>query len=302
MVDAFATGGQFMSRLVLGGASLGKIPQSDVDFLLHTALECGIRKIDTAPGYGDSEKRIGKYLKGQDLFSINSKVGLPDPSLFTPAGIRNSVENSLRDLGIEQIETLFVHSLSKMYLTEDNIATLVHLKEEGKILKVGYSGDGENLNAAVQIESFDDFMMTFNIIDQSNLDKLEQLSRQNGIYFKMPLAQAIWTGFRIDRRVASLTLLRKLLNKPPLPDTWLDYKMRFEIFRDRLSSRDYVKEFLGFALFYGRATQRVVLGTISPQHLRDAVCIESEPPKGGQVYDYASLWAEAGSADWEAHN
>jgi hypothetical protein len=291
-----------VSRLVLGGASLGKYPQSEVDLLLNTARECGIDKIDTASGYGDSEKKIGRFLKGQGVFRINSKVGLADPFLFTPTGIRASVENSLKDLGLEQIETLFIHSLDKTYLTNENMSELVRLKEEGKIARLGYSGDGNNLHAARQRNSLDDFMMTFNIIDQTNSNIFNKLSTHHGIYFKIPLAQGIWRSLRFDRRLASLPIIRRVFRKPPLPDSWLDYRDRFIRLKSQMKSKDYPTEFLKFALFSGNSNQYVVLGTNNPLHIRDAVCVESQKPDVSQISSYLSLWAEKSSPEWQPHN
>jgi aryl-alcohol dehydrogenase-like predicted oxidoreductase len=279
-----------MSRLVLGGALLGKFPQSDVDQLLHAAHECGIDKIETASGYIDSEKRIGKFLKGQSIFSINSKVGWPDLSMFTPSGIRVSVENSLRDLGIEQIGTLFIHSLDKMYLTDENVSALVRLKAEGKIAQIGYSGDGDNLSAAVKRNSFDDFMMTFNIINQANSDILAVLPNHYGIYFKVPLARAIWAQrLTFYRRVANFTPIRKVFNKPPFTDT---DRNRFFKLKRQMANKDYATEFLKFALFSGNANQYVVLGASSSLHIRHAVGVESQKPDLIQISSYSSLWNE----------
>ena len=99
-----------MSRLVLGGASFGRMDQSAVDQLMNIAFENGISKIDTAAGYPDSETRIGHYLKKKSVFSVNTKVGLPDPLSFTPKGIKTSVDKSLRDLNVERIgHSLFIH-------------------------------------------------------------------------------------------------------------------------------------------------------------------------------------------------
>jgi aryl-alcohol dehydrogenase-like predicted oxidoreductase len=294
-------GGQLVSRLVLGGASLGKFPQSDADVLLNSAHECGIEKIDTSPGYGESEKRIGSFLKGRSVFAINSKVGMPDPSLFTPLGIRVSVENSLRDLGIEQIETLFIHSLNKVHFTDENVAVLARLKEDGKVAQIGYSGDGDNLHVAAQMESFDDFMMTFNIIDQSNQEILDKLPTHHDVYFKIPLAHGIWRSITFDRRVASLRFVRKVFKKPPLPVSWLDYRNRFMDFKSEIKSKDYATEFLKFALFSGDATQYVVLGTNNPLHIQDAVRIESQKPDKNQVSSYLSLWKDKSKQNWQAH-
>lgn len=291
-----------VSRLVLGGASFGKIAQRAVDELLNVAAECGIQRIDTAPGYPDSEKRIGKFLARNHEFQVNTKVGQPDPSQFNPPGIKSSVERSLRDLGIEQIETLFIHSLSAAYLTDENIGALIALKKQGKIARVGYSGDGEDLLAALRHKEFDDFMMTFNIIDQSNSEAFSIVEGAKNFYFKIPLAQAIWRSQRLDRRLASLKMARKLWGKPPLPDSWLDYRMRFGKFKGHLESKDYATEFLEFALFSEPASHYVVIGTTSLQHIKNAVEVESQYRDRDEISRYRALWMELQSGSWKPHN
>lgn len=203
------------SRLVLGGATYGRISQTEVNQLLETALESGITRIDTAHGYEGSEEKIGLFLRGKIQFEVNSKVGRPDPSIFTPLGIRSSVEDSLRRLGIDSLGTLFVHSLDAKFLTKENIATMLLLKQEGKIRRIGYAGDGNNLRSAVDLGAFDDFMATFNIIDQSNAQIIKKMPTDSGIHYKLAMGQAIWTDLELKRRIRNNKSLRFLFRRPP---------------------------------------------------------------------------------------
>ena len=95
------------SRLVLGAANYGRMTQREVNQLLETALTCGISRVDTAHGYEESEERIGNFLRSGIHFDINTKVGLPNPEVFTPSGIKLSVEESLKRLGIESLRNAF---------------------------------------------------------------------------------------------------------------------------------------------------------------------------------------------------
>ena len=123
------------SRLVLGTANYGRLSQVEVDKLLGTALECGIDKLDTAHRYEDSEKKIGVSLRLNQGFKINTKACPYGPEFFTPTGIRCSIEESLRRLGIESTGTFFAHSIPSKFLTDENIETMILLKKEGKIEK-----------------------------------------------------------------------------------------------------------------------------------------------------------------------
>ena len=76
------------------------------------ALELGINYIDTAPGYANSEEVLGRALEGVDApFILSTKLG-GRPQPFEPQNpdhLRQSVEESLRLLGREQIDILMVH-------------------------------------------------------------------------------------------------------------------------------------------------------------------------------------------------
>lgn len=292
------------SRLVLGAANYGKISQMEVNSLLGTALELGITRIDTAYGYENSEVRIGAYLKTNKEFEVNTKVGLPDPKVFTPTGIRLSIEESLRRLGLESLGTLFVHSLPANLLTDENIEAMQSLRSEGKIKRIGYAGDGEDLATSIKITAFDDFMATFNIIDQANSKEIRKIQDSSGIYYKLAMAQAVWTSLEWKRRIRSHRIIRNLFGKPPVPESWADYCFRFNRFKSGFEDKDYATAFLRFALFSGPANQYVVLGTLNERHIRDAAKVELDSKNSSsiQISKFEKLWEMKSSPTWRAHN
>ena len=290
-----------MSRIVLGGPSLSILDQPTLNRFLAVAEEAGIQSIDSRHEYNQLQLKIGIYLKGKDKFVINSKVGHPFTSNLTPLEIQASVEKSLKELGIERIGTLFLHSLHKNSFTLENISKLVDLQREGKIKRVGYSGDGEDLAAAIKLDEFQDLMFTCNVLDQENLDLEMLIEPSKQLYFKIPLAQAIWRSLEFQKRVASLTLTRMLFRKPPLPDSWLDYKARFEIMKDASQKKEYYEDFLKFALFYGNKTQFVTLGTASLNHLKKAISIESVGEGAGEAENFRAFWLEQRLPSWSSH-
>lgn len=291
------------SRLVLGAATFGKLTQSEVNNLIGTAQECGITRIDTAYGYERSEEMIGQFLKSNANLQINTKVGLPNRTAFTPNGIRLSVEESLRRLGVEKIATLFVHSLEAEYLTDENITAMVTLKEQGKVMRIGYAGDGDDLGSAVGNAAFDDFIATFNIIDQSNFRVIKKVTNRSNIYYKLAMGQAVWTSLEWNRRIKSHKLMRFLFNKPPVPESWSDYCARFNSFKSEMDSKDFARAFLRFALFSGSSKQLVILGTNSPKHIQDAIKVESEQVNTDSIgiARYEDLWLRKSSPEWKAH-
>lgn len=86
---------------------------------IHAAIEKGINLVDTAPvyGFGRSEEIVGKALSQGDYRQrafIATKTGLDweKGRVFrnsSPEFIRRSLRDSLRRLGTDRIDILFVH-------------------------------------------------------------------------------------------------------------------------------------------------------------------------------------------------
>jgi aryl-alcohol dehydrogenase-like predicted oxidoreductase len=79
---------------------------------VRRAVELGINYIDTAPGYANSEEVLGIVLAGIDVpLVVSTKLG-GRPQPFDPQNkkqLLQSIEDSLRLLGRDVIDVLFVH-------------------------------------------------------------------------------------------------------------------------------------------------------------------------------------------------
>lgn len=108
-----------VTELSLGGLFISKFG-GDFDQSRAAALrafELGVNYVDTAPTYGNSEEVLGRILReagarpaGAPLILSTKLGGRPQP--FKPqdkACLRASVEESLRLLGRDHIDILFVH-------------------------------------------------------------------------------------------------------------------------------------------------------------------------------------------------
>src|SRR5690349_20179009 len=112
--------GLLVHPLGLGTAELGDLPNFHYEVGEERALATAraifdgpINLVDTAAGYRESERRLGVVLRERgglpDGFVLSTKVGcrLPDGD---SAGdhTRRSVERSLRLLGLERLQMVFV--------------------------------------------------------------------------------------------------------------------------------------------------------------------------------------------------
>lgn len=103
-----------VSELALGGLFVSSVggPYEQARETIHRALELGINYIDTAPGYRDSEKVLGKALKDVSVpYILSTKLGgRPQPFMPQDKGcLMKSVEESLRLLKRDHIDILMIH-------------------------------------------------------------------------------------------------------------------------------------------------------------------------------------------------
>src|SRR5690606_8086920 len=86
----------------------GRVTPDEVARILALAADAGVRTLDTAVAYGDSERVLGQFpLAG---FDVVSKLPAHDEPFRDIAGwVSREVEGSLRRLGIEQLDALLLH-------------------------------------------------------------------------------------------------------------------------------------------------------------------------------------------------
>ncbi len=117
---------------------------------IHRALELGVNFLDTADMYGPftNEELVGKAIKGKrDEFVIATKFAIVrdanDPNVRgingKPGYVRQSVEGSLKRLGIETIDLYYQHRVDPDTPIEDTVGAMAKLVEEGKVKYLGLS-------------------------------------------------------------------------------------------------------------------------------------------------------------------
>lgn len=217
-----------VSALGLGTVKLGrdqgvKYPQGftipderSARALLAQARDLGINLIDTAPAYGNSEKRLGKLLRQVDHhWLICSKVGEEYEAGqsrfdFSPEYTRQSVQRSLRRLNTEVIDIVLVHSDGNDLRIIQELGTLQaleQLKQEGLIRAFGMSTKtvAGGLAAAA---CCDLVMLTYNLDQREESAVLDACSRLGkGALIKKVLASGHLGQTHRDPVQASMDLV-----------------------------------------------------------------------------------------------
>lgn len=142
-------------------------PETTVRMVQH-AYALGVRIFDTGPSYGsgEAERRLGEALARLPPYDpiVLTKAGIQSSGLtkrhrdFSPAGIRRSVEASLKRLRRERIDWLFLHGPSPEEITDDLMKVLTDMRRRGDVVSIGVCGRGAELDVALNTGEFTHFM------------------------------------------------------------------------------------------------------------------------------------------------
>ncbi|NVN62049.1 aldo/keto reductase [Pseudomonas putida] len=151
--------------LDLPAIGLGTWPMtgSDCTQAVRQALDVGYRHIDTATAY-ENEAAVGQALRDsavpREQIHLTTKVWW---DRLAPQAMRQSLEDSLRALGTEQVDLFHIHWPGTDWDLARSIDTLIALRDEGKARHIGVANFPlgllrqvvENLGAplsAIQVE------------------------------------------------------------------------------------------------------------------------------------------------------
>ena len=137
-----------VSKAVLGTMTFGDTADEAASAaMLDAALAAGVTVIDTANGYagGASEEILGRLLRNRHAEVIlATKAGMPhedagNHSPLSAAGLRASLDGSLRRLGRESVDLFYLHQPDRAVSLTETMTTIAELVDEGKIKTIGVS-------------------------------------------------------------------------------------------------------------------------------------------------------------------
>src|SRR5262245_18372597 len=212
--------GLSISQLGFGAWGAGGVQWQGVsaneseDALLH-ALELGVNFIDTALAYGDgfSERLIKKVLSRWVGAApvIATKVPplnriWPAPAdavvaeVFPRRHIVLSTEQSLRNLGVEQIDVQQLHVWNSRWTHEDEwLRAFDELKQSGKARFIGVSLTEHDPDSGIELVKsglVDSIQVIYNIFDPTAAERLFPLAMDKsvGIIARVPLDEGGLSG------------------------------------------------------------------------------------------------------------
>ncbi|MCE5269452.1 MAG: aldo/keto reductase [Planctomycetaceae bacterium] len=222
----------------IGGWMWGGSDEQEAIEAIHAALDHGISLIDTAPiyGFGRSEELVGRAIHGRrdkvvvatkcgmvwdreegEFFFHSSQEGITlrasDKKIYKclrPESIRAELERSLKRLGTTYVDLYQTHWQESTTPIADTMATLMKLKDEGKIRAIGICN--ANLMQLAEYGPIDSNQEKFSLLDR----EIEQDGRLAycrrtgvGVLPYSPLANGLLTGkIRPDRQFGAGDLRR----------------------------------------------------------------------------------------------
>jgi aryl-alcohol dehydrogenase-like predicted oxidoreductase len=163
---------------------------------LHRAIELGVTFIDTARGYGESERIVGGVLRDHPDVLVATKVppkngiwpapgGLHPDETFPGDHIRASLETSLAASGLEAFDVLQFHVWSDEWVGKgDWLETIADLRQEGKIRFFGVSINDyqpENALELVRSGTVDTVQVIYNAWHQQPEEHLLPACAEHGV-------------------------------------------------------------------------------------------------------------------------
>jgi len=254
-----------MSKIALGTVQFGldygvsnlsgQVAINDVKKILDVARDNGINTLDTAPGYGNSEKVLGK-VGISDYQIVTKTISLNDDADKVIDGFHKSLKN----LNTDQVKGLLIHNIDDIKNKQFTIlfSKLNRLKEEGLINKIGFSTyTPEQVNFLLVNFDFDLIQLPFNVFD-ARLTEGGQLTALKN------------QGVEIHAR--SVFLQGVLLNFDNLSDYFLTWQKQFEDYQKIVKESG--QSLLEYALNFALNTQEldeILVGVDNVNQLTDIV-------------------------------
>ena len=258
-----------VGRLGVGLAEIGALSTDEVGKagrILGAALDGGINFFDTAECYGNSEELIGKTIAHRrDEIILATKAGHlstgSSGQAWTSQTVRDGINRSLVKLNTHHVDLVQIHAYDISAPPPDEvIEAVIDAKESGKTRFLGYSGENEDAEWAVQSGLFDTLQTSFSLVDQrARYTLFEQArSRGIGIIAKRPVGNATWgkaaeakgdaglSGTNLER----LKRAQAMLEMGPIDG----------------APQDAIVLALGFVLAH-EDVHTAIVGTSSPEHM-----------------------------------
>lgn len=181
------------SEIALGCMRISQMNIEEVESLVKTSMECGINFFDHADiyGKGKSEEIFGDVLLREpslrEKMIIQTKCGIrPGFYDFSKEHIVKSVEESLKKLKTDYVDTLLLHRPDTLMEPEEVSEAFSKLHKEGKVKYFGVSNHNP-----MQIELLNKYLNNKIVINQLQFSIMHTGIIDNGLNVNMKIDPSI---------------------------------------------------------------------------------------------------------------
>ena len=193
------------------------------DEFLNAVLDAGINFIDTAPDYGISEERIGRFISSRrSEFYLATKCGcaytqhadhIEISHVWKRDVLERNIETSLKRLQTDCVDILQFHGGDAETLQREGlIDTMIEFRDQGLIKFIGVSSSLPHLPGLIDLRVFDTFQIPYSCLAPQHHDLITRAASVGaGIILRGGIAQGgpdaeiqrpklndVWTGARLD--------------------------------------------------------------------------------------------------------
>ena len=164
----FGRTGHASTRVIFGAYALSKATQAEADGVLELLLEYGVNHIDTAPIYGNAEKRIGPWMEKHrgDFFLATKTRNRAYQAAW------DDLRRSLDRLRVDYVDLWQMHGLTnpqgweKAMGPDGALEALVEARDNGLVRFLGVTGHGLKVPAmhlrSLERFDFDSVLLPYN--------------------------------------------------------------------------------------------------------------------------------------------
>jgi aryl-alcohol dehydrogenase-like predicted oxidoreductase len=232
----------------------GQASTDEVRKILNFSKENGIDTLDTASGYGDSERVLGEI--GVNDYQVITKTESLELGVN---GVIQSFKQSLNNLKIDSVNGLLIRAKDVQEKEADSLyEALERLKKEGLINKIGFSAyTPEQVDFLIANFDFDLIQVPFNVFDSRLIQgrQLQALKNKN-----------------VEVHVRSVFLQGALLDFGNLPKYFSTWDQQFKGYQSMVkeSGLSLLEYALNFVLNI-KEIDKVLVGVSSERQLREIV-------------------------------
>lgn len=177
------------------------VSDEDADRFLNQVLDHGINFIDTAPDYGVSEERIGRYIGSRrSEYYLATKCGcvytqhadhLELDHIWTRDVVQKNLEQSLQRMQTDYVDVLQFHGGDSETLVRAGLIDLLtELRRAGTIRLLGVSSSLPPLPGLIELGVFDTFQIPFSCLAPEHEPWIRQAAESGaGIIIRGGIAQ-----------------------------------------------------------------------------------------------------------------